>query len=143
MYNGPSFWRHKNGCRHWEKLEIKESKKNLKKKKKKTFLLLLYCAILKNVLYCNYISGKSNFKKNIFLPYHSTSFCPQSSLMTSKLHLRELNIKIHLWDVKFFDNFYGFGSLTGVFKVCIKGETFRKKFRETLNSVSTINKLYR
>ena len=134
MCNGPSFWRHKNGNRHWEKLENKRKKKKLKEKKKKkikkTFLLLIYCAILKNVLSYNYISGKSNFKKNIFLAYHSTSFCPQSFLLMSKLRLHELNIEIHLWDDNFFDNFYGFGSVTAVFKVCRKGETFRKtKFR--------------
>ena len=94
--------------------------------------MLLYCAILKNVLCCNYISGKSNFKKNIFLAYHSTSFCPQSLLMTSKLRLRELNIEIHLWDDNFFDNFYGFGSVAAVFKIWKNGETFRKtKFRQT------------
>ena len=132
MYNTPSFWRHRNGSCHWEKLENRRKKKKLKqkKKKKKTFLLLLYCAILKKVLYCNYIFGKSNFKKNIFLAYHSTSFCPQSLLMTSKLRLRELNIEIHLWDNNFFHNFYGLGSVTAVFKVCRREETFRKnKFR--------------
>ena len=135
MCNDPSFWRYKNGSRHWEKLENERKKEKLKEKKEKNrkknaFLLLFYCAILKNVLYCNYIFGKSNFKKNIFLAYHSTYFCPQSSLVTSKLRLRELNIKIHLWDDNFFDNFYGLGSVTAVFKVCRRGETFRKtKFR--------------
>ena len=133
MYNGPSFWRQKNGSRHWEKLENKRKKNKLKEKKKekqKTFLLLIYCATLKNVLSYNYISGKSNFKKNIFLAYHSTSFCPQSFLMMSKLRLRELNVEIHLWDDNFFDDFYGFGSATAVFKICRKGKTFRNfKFR--------------
>ena len=45
--------------------------------------------------YCNNILWWSILKKNILLVYHSASFCFQGLLMTSKLHLRELEKSKH------------------------------------------------
>ena len=43
---------------------------------------------LKSSFQCNYIKGKSILKKSIFLTYHSGSFCLQSLLMMSKIHMQ-------------------------------------------------------
>ena len=105
------FFESKKGSCQWENLENKRKEKEQKEsnKQKQTLVLLLYYTFQKIRFLCYFIAlSKKNFffycnnilwwnilKKNILLVYHSASFCFQGLLITSKLHLRELEKNKH------------------------------------------------